>query len=117
MHSRFSTNTFPSWPLAQPFRTIAHNGEINTVKGNRNWMRARQSTLSHPLLGDTPEELFPICTPGASDSASFDEVAELLWLSGRPITEGHHDDDPGGLGKPRHHGSGTARRSTSTTRS
>ncbi|WP_287929171.1 glutamate synthase large subunit [Arthrobacter sp.] len=87
VHSRFSTNTFPSWPLAQPFRTIAHNGEINTVKGNRNWMRARQSTMSHPLLGDAPEELFPICTPGASDSASFDEVAELLWLSGRPITE------------------------------
>jgi len=87
VHSRFSTNTFPSWPLAQPFRTIAHNGEINTVKGNRNWMRARQSTMSHSLLGDAPEELFPICTPGASDSASFDEVAELLWLSGRPITE------------------------------
>ncbi|MBP2414853.1 glutamate synthase (NADPH/NADH) large chain [Arthrobacter stackebrandtii] len=87
VHSRFSTNTFPSWPLAQPFRTIAHNGEINTVKGNRNWMRARQSTMSHALLGDTPEELFPICTPGASDSASFDEVAELLWLSGRPMTE------------------------------
>lgn len=87
VHSRFSTNTFPSWPLAQPFRTIAHNGEINTVKGNRNWMRARQSTMAHRLLGDTPEELFPICTPGASDSASFDEVAELLWLSGRSITE------------------------------
>ncbi|MFC8303697.1 glutamate synthase large subunit [Specibacter sp. NPDC057265] len=87
VHSRFSTNTFPSWPLAQPFRTIAHNGEINTVKGNRNWMRARQSTMAHELLGDTPEELFPICTPGASDSASFDEVAELLWLSGRPLTE------------------------------
>ncbi|MGO2542930.1 MAG: glutamate synthase central domain-containing protein, partial [Specibacter sp.] len=87
VHSRFSTNTFPSWPLAQPFRAIAHNGEINTVKGNRNWMRARQSTMAHPLLGETPEELFPVCTPGASDSASFDEVAELLWLSGRPITE------------------------------
>ncbi len=86
VHSRFSTNTFPSWPLAQPFRTIAHNGEINTVKGNRNWMRARQSQLSNPLLGDSPEELYPICTPGASDSASFDEVAELLTLSGRPIT-------------------------------
>ena len=86
VHSRFSTNTFPSWPLAQPFRTIAHNGEINTVKGNRNWMRARQSQLSSPLLGQSPEDLFPICTPGASDSASFDEVAELLMLSGRPIT-------------------------------
>lgn len=86
VHSRFSTNTFPSWPLAQPFRTIAHNGEINTVKGNRNWMRARQSQLSGDVLGEVPEELFPICTPGASDSASFDEVAELLMLSGRPIT-------------------------------
>ncbi|RZU61208.1 glutamate synthase large subunit [Zhihengliuella halotolerans] len=86
VHSRFSTNTFPSWPLAQPFRTIAHNGEINTVKGNRNWMRARQSQLAGDVLGEVPEELFPICTPGASDSASFDEVAELLMLSGRPIT-------------------------------
>ena len=87
VHSRFSTNTFPSWPLAQPFRSIAHNGEINTVKGNRNWMRARQSTLSSPLLGEVPEELFPICTPGASDSASFDEVAEMLMLSGRNVSE------------------------------
>ncbi|MGB9034149.1 MAG: glutamate synthase central domain-containing protein, partial [Paeniglutamicibacter sp.] len=87
VHSRFSTNTFPSWPLAQPFRTIAHNGEINTVKGNRNWMRARQSQLASPLLGEVPEELFPICSPGASDSASFDEVAELLVLSGRPVAQ------------------------------
>jgi len=87
VHSRFSTNTFPSWPLAQPFRTIAHNGEINTVKGNRNWMRARQSQLASPLLGEVPEELFPICTPGASDSASFDEVAELLMLGGRPLPQ------------------------------
>ena len=87
VHSRFSTNTFPSWPLAQPFRTIAHNGEINTVKGNRNWMRARQSQLAGDVLGEVPEELFPICTPGASDSASFDEVAELLMISGRPITQ------------------------------
>ncbi len=87
VHSRFSTNTFPSWPLAQPFRAIAHNGEINTVKGNRNWMRARQSQLASALLGEVPEELFPICSPGASDSASFDEVAELLTLSGRPIAQ------------------------------
>jgi glutamate synthase (NADPH/NADH) large chain len=87
VHSRFSTNTFPSWPLAQPFRTIAHPGEINTVKGTRNWMRARQSQLASPLLGEVPEELFPICTPGASDSASFDEVAELLMLAGRSLPE------------------------------
>ncbi|QCU78144.1 glutamate synthase large subunit [Citricoccus sp. SGAir0253] len=86
VHSRFSTNTFPSWPLAQPFRTIAHNGEINTVKGNRNWMRARQSMLDSPVLGEEPEKLYPICTPGASDSQSFDEVAELLMLGGRPLS-------------------------------
>ncbi|CAM3542584.1 glutamate synthase large subunit [Micrococcus flavus] len=87
VHSRFSTNTFPSWPLAQPFRTIAHNGEINTVKGNRNWMRARQAQLSHPMLGEVPEELYPLISPIGSDSASFDEVAELLMLSGRPLTQ------------------------------
>ncbi|WP_022873300.1 glutamate synthase large subunit [Nesterenkonia alba] len=86
VHSRFSTNTFPSWPLAQPLRQIAHNGEINTVQGNRNWMRARQSMMNSELLGDDPEYLFPICTPGASDSTSFDEAAELLMLSGRPLS-------------------------------
>ena len=86
VHSRFSTNTFPSWPLAQPFRTIAHNGEINTVKGNRNWMRARQGELRHPLLGEVPEEMFPLVTGHGSDSASFDEVAELLMLAGRPLS-------------------------------
>ncbi|MCU1585877.1 MAG: glutamate synthase large subunit [Microbacteriaceae bacterium] len=84
VHSRYSTNTFPSWPLAQPFRMIAHNGEINTVQGNRNWMRARESQLESDLLGDlTP--IFPIVTPGASDSASFDEVVELLNLGGRSL--------------------------------
>jgi glutamate synthase (NADPH/NADH) large chain len=84
VHSRYSTNTFPSWPLAQPFRMIAHNGEINTVQGNRNWMRARQSQLRSELLGDL-KPLYPIVTPGASDSASFDEVVELLTLSGRSL--------------------------------
>jgi glutamate synthase (NADPH/NADH) large chain len=90
VHSRFSTNTFPSWPLAQPFRLIAHNGEINTVGGNRNWMRTRQALLASPELanGDPDGDLsrlFPICTPGASDSASFDEVLELLHLAGRSL--------------------------------
>ncbi|MCW2810585.1 MAG: hypothetical protein JWP61_1043, partial [Friedmanniella sp.] len=85
VHSRFSTNTFPSWPLAQPFRTIAHNGEINTVKGNRNWMRAREALLSSDVLGGDLDRLFPICTPDASDSASFDEVVELLHLGGRSL--------------------------------
>ncbi len=84
VHSRYSTNTFPSWPLAQPLRMLAHNGEINTVNGNRNWMRARQSQLESELLGDI-EPLLPICTEGASDSASFDEVLELLTLTGRSL--------------------------------
>ncbi|MFM7013693.1 MAG: glutamate synthase large subunit [Actinomycetota bacterium] len=84
VHSRFSTNTFPSWPLAHPFRMIAHNGEINTVRGNRNWMRSREAQLHSELLGDI-ESLKPIITPGASDSASFDEVLELLYLAGRSL--------------------------------
>ena len=84
VHSRFSTNTFPSWPLAHPYRMIAHNGEINTVKGNRNWMKARESRLESPALKDI-EQLKPIITPGGSDSASFDEVLELLVQSGRSL--------------------------------
>ncbi|MCW2778616.1 MAG: hypothetical protein JWN17_2341, partial [Frankiales bacterium] len=86
VHSRFSTNTFPSWPLAHPYRYIAHNGEINTVKGNRNWMRAREALLRGPhALPDDLSRLFPICAPGASDSASFDEVLELLHMAGRSL--------------------------------
>ena len=84
VHSRFSTNTFPSWELAQPFRMIAHNGEINTVRGNRNWMAAREGMLSSELLGDLAP-LLPVCTPGGSDSGSFDEVLELLHLAGRSL--------------------------------
>ncbi|HEX5996710.1 MAG TPA: glutamate synthase large subunit, partial [Jiangellales bacterium] len=85
VHSRFSTNTFPSWPLAHPYRYLAHNGEINTVMGNRNWMRARESQLETELFGSDLPRLFPICTDGASDSASFDEVLELLHLGGRSL--------------------------------
>ena len=85
VHSRFSTNTFPSWPLAHPYRLIAHNGEINTVKGNRNWMRAREAMLSSDVIPGDLARLFPICTPGGSDSASFDEVVELLHLGGRSL--------------------------------
>ncbi|MGW4030892.1 glutamate synthase large subunit [Streptomyces sp. NPDC004838] len=85
VHSRFSTNTFPSWPLAHPYRFVAHNGEINTVKGNRNWMRARESQLVSGLFGGELERIFPVCTPDASDSASFDEVLELLHLGGRSL--------------------------------
>ncbi len=96
VHSRFSTNTFPSWELAHPYRLLAHNGEINTVMGNRNWMRAREALLASEAFdgpgqnGDgstTIDRIFPICTPGASDSATFDEVLELLELGGRPL---HH---------------------------
>ncbi|MGW0748968.1 glutamate synthase large subunit [Streptomyces sp. NPDC002587] len=86
VHSRFSTNTFPSWPLAHPYRFVAHNGEINTVKGNRNWMKARESQLASDVFGDgVLDRIFPICTPDASDSASFDEVLELLHLGGRSL--------------------------------
>ncbi|TVR25647.1 MAG: glutamate synthase large subunit [Ilumatobacter sp.] len=86
VHSRFSTNTFPSWPLAHPYRYVAHNGEINTVQGNQNWMRAREAMAASPHLPGL-ERAFPICTPGASDTARFDEVLELLHLGGRPL---HH---------------------------
>jgi len=85
VHSRFSTNTFPSWPLAHPYRYIAHNGEINTLKGNRNWMRAREALLASDVIPGELERLFPIITPDASDSASFDEVLELLHLGGRSL--------------------------------
>ncbi|MEU1796812.1 glutamate synthase large subunit [Streptomyces californicus] len=86
VHSRFSTNTFPSWPLAHPYRFVAHNGEINTVKGNRNWMKARESQLASELFGPAQlDRIFPVCTPDASDSASFDEVLELLHLGGRSL--------------------------------
>ena len=85
VHSRFSTNTFPSWPLAHPYRFIAHNGEINTVKGNRNWMRARESLLESDVLGKDLTRLFPIVEMSGSDSASFDEVLELLYLGGRSL--------------------------------
>ena len=86
VHSRFSTNTFPSWPLAHPFRRIAHNGEINTVTGNENWMRAREALIDTSVFGDSvAEKIFPVCTEGASDTARFDEVLELLHLGGRSL--------------------------------
>ena len=84
VHSRFSTNTFPSWPLAHPYRFIAHNGEINTVQGNRNWMRTREALLQSDLIPGL-DRAFPICTVGGSDSASFDEVLELLHFGGRSL--------------------------------
>jgi len=87
VHSRFSTNTFPSWPLAHPYRMLAHNGEINTVQGNENWMRAREGVMASDLLPGELHRAFPICTPGASDTARFDEALELLVMGGRPL---HH---------------------------
>jgi len=85
VHQRFSTNTFPTWQLAHPYRYIAHNGEINTVRGNVNWMNARQSVLRSPLFGDDIKKLFPIVQPGGSDSAAFDNALELLVMSGRSL--------------------------------
>jgi glutamate synthase (NADPH/NADH) large chain len=85
VHSRFSTNTFPTWDLAQPFRYIAHNGEINTLRGNANWNQARRSLLQSAKFGGSLDRLFPIITPGGSDSAAFDNMLELLQLGGRSL--------------------------------
>ena len=85
VHSRFSTNTFPTWDLAQPFRVIAHNGEINTIKGNRMWMSARESLLKSEVYGDDLQKLFPVIEPNKSDSASFDNTLEFLHMTGRTI--------------------------------
>ncbi|GAA5159381.1 glutamate synthase large subunit [Amycolatopsis dongchuanensis] len=105
VHSRFSTNTFPSWPLAHPYRYVAHNGEINTLRGNRNWMDARESMLATDLIPGDLSRLYPIITRDASDSATFDEVLELLHLGGRSLPhavlmmipeawENHEEMDP-----------------------
>jgi glutamate synthase (NADPH) large chain len=103
VHSRFSTNTFPSWPLAHPYRLVAHNGEINTVMGNENWMRAREALLETELIPGL-ERAFPVCTPGGSDTARFDEALELLHLGGYSLPHAvlmmipeaweHHDSMP-----------------------
>jgi glutamate synthase (NADPH) large chain len=85
VHQRFSTNTFPSWQLAHPYRYVCHNGEINTLRGNANWMYARQSVLASPLFGKDFEKLLPIMTPGGSDSAMLDNAVELLTLAGRSL--------------------------------
>ncbi len=85
VHSRFSTNTFPTWDLAQPFRLMAHNGEINTIKGNRLWMQAREGLLESDLFGDDLRKLFPVIEPNMSDSASLDNVLEFLFMTGRSL--------------------------------
>ena len=116
VHQRFSTNTFPSWKLAHPYRYICHNGEINTLRGNVNWMYARQSVLASPLFGDDIEKLLPIITPGGSDSAMLDNAVELLTLAGpQPAARDVHADSrsvgPRCAPCPR-----TSRRSTNITR-
>ncbi|QCX34579.1 glutamate synthase large subunit [Caloramator sp. E03] len=85
VHQRYSTNTFPTWDLAQPFRFLAHNGEINTIRGNRNWMHAREGVLKSDTFGDDLSKLFPIITPNGSDSASLDNILELLYMDGRTL--------------------------------
>ncbi len=87
VHQRFSTNTFPEWPLAHPYRYVAHNGEINTVKGNYNWMKAREGVMSSPVLGADLHKLYPISFPGQSDTATFDNCLELLTMAGYPISQ------------------------------
>ncbi len=87
VHQRFSTNTFPEWPLAHPYRYVAHNGEINTVKGNYNWMKAREGVMSSPVLGADLQKLYPISFADQSDTATFDNCLELLTMSGYPISQ------------------------------
>jgi glutamate synthase (NADPH) large chain len=87
VHQRFSTNTFPEWPLAHPYRYVAHNGEINTVKGNYNWMKAREGVMSSPVLGADLKKLYPISFPNQSDTATFDNCLELLTMAGYPISQ------------------------------
>ena len=117
VHSRFSTNTFPSWPLAHPFRRIAHNGEINTVTGNENWMRAREALIDTDVFGsrDDVDKLFPICTPGRFGHRALRRSARAA-ASGRsqPAARGA-DDDPGSLGAASVDGPGVDGRFMSTT--
>ncbi|MCX7663201.1 MAG: glutamate synthase subunit alpha, partial [Tepidimonas fonticaldi] len=87
VHQRFSTNTFPEWPLAHPYRYVAHNGEINTVKGNYNWMRAREGVMASPVLGADLKKLYPISFAGQSDTATFDNCLELLTMAGYPLAQ------------------------------
>ena len=89
VHQRYSTNTFPSWPLAHPFRALAHNGEINALKGNLNALAAREASLASPLFGDDLKKLLPLVKPGQSDSASLDNMFELLVAAGREIGRAH----------------------------
>ena len=109
VHSRFSTNTFPAWELAHPFRMIAHNGEINTVKGNRNWMRAREALLASDVIPGDLERLFPICTPGRLRLGLVRRGGRAA-APRRPLAAARDaDDDPGGVGEQPHDGPGKRR--------
>ena len=99
VHQRFSTNTFPSWKLAHPYRMVAHNGEINTLRGNVNWMAARQASVSSPLFGNDISKLWPISYEGQSDTACFDNALEFLVQGGYSLAARHDDADPRGLGR------------------
>ena len=109
VHSRFSTNTFPTWPLAHPYRYICHNGEINTLKGNVNWMRARQGRLNSELFGKDLDKLFPIVYEHQSDSACLDNALEFLLLGGRSLPARDDDADSRTLGGESADGSRSAR--------
>ena len=116
VHSRFSTNTFPSWELAHPYRMIAHNGEVNTLRGNVNWMRARESQLASELFGDDLQKVIPVVREGGSDSAIFDNVLELLVLERAPDPARGDDDGPRGLPHAQATSIPTSRASTTSTR-
>ena len=109
VHQRFSTNTFPTWSLAHPYRMIAHNGEINTLRGNVNWMAARQASVSSPLFGDDIKKLWPISYEGQSDTACFDNALEFLVQGGYSLAHAVMMMIPGGLGRQSAHGRGAAR--------
>ncbi len=101
VHQRFSTNTFPEWPLAHPYRMVAHNGEINTVKGNFNWMRAREGVMKSPVLGDDLKKLYPISFEGQSDTATLRQRARAADDERLPAGARRDDDDPRGVGAAR----------------
>ena len=115
VHSRFSTNTFPSWPRAHPYRYISHNGEINTLRGNVNWMHARQSQFNSKLFGDELTKALPAIDLEGSDSAILDNVLELLYLSGRSLAHAADDDGPRALAAPRVDAARRSGPSTSST--
>ena len=108
VHQRFSTNTFPSWQLAHPYRFLCHNGEINTVRGNVNWMNARESVLASDQFGEDISKILPVIRPGGSDTASLDNAVEMLTLAGRSLPHVDRDADSGSVGPGCHDARGKA---------